>query len=99
MLEITPLAQKKLKAFKEAENTDLPIRIAIMSGASGSPNLGVLPDEATEKDQVQDLDGVQVIIDKELLEYCEEITVDYVKMESSSCSLDGGFKISQKNHL
>lgn len=99
MLEITDLAKTQLKAFKEGENTELPIRIAIMSGAAGKPNLGVMPDEALENDEIQEFDGVQVIIDKGLLEYCKKITVDYVKMESSGCSIDGGFKIHQENHL
>lgn len=99
MLEITELAIERLKEFQANDGKDLPVRIAIMSGASKSPNLGVVTDAVSDKDISYDFDKLTVIVDKGLLEYCVSIHVDFVKVESESCSVDGGFRIKVENSL
>ena len=99
MLEITELAIGRLKEFQAGDTKGLPVRIAIMSGASKSPNLGVVTDAVNDNDVSYDFDELTVIIDKGLLDYCVTIHVDYVKMDSESCSVEGGFRIKVENTL
>ncbi|PID77367.1 MAG: hypothetical protein CSB24_01820 [Deltaproteobacteria bacterium] len=99
MIEITELGLQKLMAFQQEENTSLPIRIALMSGASASPNLGIIPEEAKENDEIYDFNGFKVIIDKNLMAYCEKIVIDWVKTELTGCLVEGGFKITAKNRI
>ena len=70
-----------------------------MSGSSSSPNLGVVCDNEVEADLKYSYDDLEVIIDKSLLEYCETISVDFVKTDTGGCSADGGFKITPKVSL
>ncbi len=99
MIEVTELALHKLIDFWEKEGAEHPVRIALMSGASTSSNLGVISDQIVESDDIYDFDGFKIIIDKSLIEYCENIVIDWVKTDSEKCAVEGGFKISAKNHL
>lgn len=99
MLEMTELAIEKLKAFQKIENKNQPVRIALVSGSSTGPNLGVSCDEQLESDVAFEFDDLLVIIDEPLINYCEKITVDFVKNEAAGCSAEGGFKIVPQNTL
>ncbi len=99
MIEVTELCLEKLKVFQEEENTDKPLRLAIVSGTSSSSNLGFVPDTPTEQDDVYDFEGFKIVIDKKLMEYLELVQIDFVNTEKAGCSVEGGFKILPKNSL
>ncbi len=99
MIEVTELGLERLKVFQEEENSEKPLRLAIVSGASSSSNLGFVPDTPTEQDDVFDFDGFKLVIDKKLMEFLELVQIDFVKTDKSGCSVEGGFKIVAKNNL
>ncbi len=99
MIEVTEVALQKLIVFWEEEGGRLPVRIALMSGAVGSANLGVITDDITEKDESYDFDGFKIIVDKSLITYCQNIVIDWVPTDLKTCAVEGGFKISAKNHI
>lgn len=94
MIEMTELAMEKLKKFQDVEGKEKPVRIALMSGAAQSPKLGVISDDRKDGDDAYNFEGLLVIIDTKLMEYCQSITIDYVKTENEECKVEGGFKIS-----
>lgn len=98
MMNITSEAVQQLKEFKGRKAPDSYVRIGIVSGTTTGPSLGVLVDDKTEKDTVCSFDGLDVIIDSALLNYCQKISVEYVQQESAGCGA-GGFKITPKNSL
>ncbi len=99
MIEVTEDGLEKLKAFQAEENSEKPLRLAIVSGSSSSSNLGFVPDLPTELDDVFDFEGFKLVIDKKLMEFLELVQIDFVKTEKDGCSADGGFKITPKNSL
>lgn len=99
MIEVTEVGLERLKVFQEEEKSDKPLRLAIVSGASSSSNLGFVPDTPTEQDDVFDFDGFKLVIDKKLMAYLEHVEIDFVKTDKAGCSVDGGFKILPKNNL
>ena len=85
MLELTDLAVKKLKEFQEVEGPEQSVRVAIVSGSAKSPNLGIVSDDATEADEVFDFDGLPLIIDKALMEYCKKIEIEIKDYTRGNC--------------
>ncbi len=99
MIEITAEALEQLQAYHESEGGSKPVRLAIMSGASSSPNLGIMVEEKNDKDVSFDFDGFEVIIDQGLLDYCKNIHIEFVSAEGESCSVAGGLKITPEQAL
>ena len=98
MLDISSEAVQQLKEFKERKAPESYVRIGIVSGTSTGSPLGVLVDEKTEKDTLCSFDGLELIIDSALLQYCQKISIEYVQQESAGCGA-GGFKITPQNSL
>ncbi len=98
MLNITKEAVQQLKEFRERRGPDSPVRLGILSGNTSGALLGVVVDEKTDSDKIFSFDGLEVIIDKALLEYCETIEVEYVLQEGGGCG-GGGFKITPRNPI
>jgi Fe-S cluster assembly iron-binding protein IscA len=98
MINISSEAIQMLKEFKERKGPDSYVRIGIVSGTTSGSSLGVVVDEKTEKDTVCSFEGLEVIVDSALLQYCEEISVEYIQQESAACG-GGGFRIVPQNSL
>lgn len=99
MLEISSQAVQQLKELKNRQGPQLSVRIGILSGQVTGSNLGVTMDEASERDQVFTFDGLEVIADRALLEFCKSISVEFVLSDSGGCGSGGGFKIVPQNPL
>lgn len=91
MLEVTEMAGQKLKAYLEENKIKFAVRVAVMNGCGG-PSLGLALDEAKTTDATADWDGVQVIIDNDLLEQCGAVRVDFT--EGSGCGCKSGFSVT-----
>lgn len=91
MLEVTEMAGQKLKKYLAENKIDSAVRVAVMNGCSG-PSLGLALDEAKATDATADRDGVQVIIDNDLLGQCGAVRVDFT--EGSGCGCKSGFSVT-----
>ena len=78
MLEVTALALNNLKAYLEQNNVNSAIRVALMQGGCSGAALGLALDERKENDKSFDEDGLQFLIDKDLLEQCGSVKVDFI---------------------
>jgi len=76
MLDITRPARERIREIVDEEKTLSPIRIMAAGGCVG-PHLGMLFDSARPDDQVFEVEGIQYVIDKDLLSRFQPITVDY----------------------
>jgi iron-sulfur cluster assembly protein len=91
MLYVTETAGQKLKEYLKENKIESAVRVALLGGCSG-PSLGLALDQAKPTDAAVDQDGVQVIVDTELLAQCGEVRVDFV--ESSGCGCSSGFSVT-----
>lgn len=91
MLEVTETAGHKLKEYLTQNKIDSAVRVALMNGCGG-PSLGLALDEAKASDASTDREGVQVLIDNELLTQCGSVRVDYT--EGSGCGCQSGFSVT-----
>lgn len=98
MLNISKEAVQQLIEFKSRRGPDRFVRIGILSGSTSGPSLGVTIDDKGENDEQFSFEGLQLIVDKALLGFCETITVEYVQQKGGSCS-SGGFKLTPKNKV
>ncbi len=99
MLEISSQAIQQLKELKDRQGPNSAVRIGILSGQATGSNLGVTTDITTEKDEIFDFDGLQVIVDKALMAFCKSISIEFVLTEGGGCGSGGGFRITPKNSL
>jgi len=99
MLDISNEAVQQLKELKDRQGPDSSIRIGILSGQAAGAKLGVTTDIANEKDEMFTFDGLEIVVDRALLDYCESITVEFVLIEGGGCGSGGGFKITSQNPL
>lgn len=98
MIDISKEAVQQLKEYKEKNAPDSYIRIGIVSGTTSGASLGVVADDKKDKDTVVNLEGLDVLIDTALLQYCETISIEYIQQDSAACG-SGAFKITPKNRL
>jgi len=98
MIEIDKEAVQQLKNFREPSGSESCVRIGILSGSTSGPMLGVSVDEKTDRDEVFTYDDLEVIIDKALLSYCEEIAVEFVMQEGGGCG-GAGFRITPRKEI
>ncbi|MDR3569554.1 MAG: IscA/HesB family protein [Syntrophobacteraceae bacterium] len=90
MITISEKAQIVLKDyFKEKEIT--PIRVFLHAGGCSGPSLAMVLDEPKDSDDVYDVDGFTILVDKELHQQTRDITVDYV-----SGSMGSGFQLTSE---
>jgi len=99
VLDISKEAVQQLKEFRERSGPESCVRIGILSGSTKGSNLGVSVDVKTDNDVAFSFANFEVIIDKALMEYCEEIQVEYVLQKGGGCSSGGGFRLTPKNKI
>jgi Fe-S cluster assembly iron-binding protein IscA len=96
MLEVSTSALATIRECLLQKDIIPVIRISVMSGSCSGPNLRISLDEEREDDCVFDMDGIKIIVNKELLATCGSIQMDHSELRSTcSCSGGcGGFRIS-----
>ena len=96
MINVTPAAREQILAYF-ADKQIQPVRIFLSSGCGG-PQLAMALDEKTDKDGAYEYEGIQYVMDQELLDQAQPVIVDYsgtgFKLESklelsSGCSSCG----------
>lgn len=70
------------------------IRVAVM----GNSGLGIIVDQAGEKDARFEQDGLPVIIDQGLLDYCKSISITFTTGDGGECGTNG-YIITAENPL
>lgn len=91
MLDITPAAVQAVTEYFRTMAVK-PIRIFITQGCGGQ-QLAMALDEAKPSDAVHEAGGFAFIMDRQLLEQAEPVTIDYADMGfriSSTLELSGG---------
>lgn len=94
MLEVTSIAIGKLTEYIKENNVTSPLRVALMQGGCSGPSLGLALDEKKSDDESFEQENLTFLVDKNLIQQCGNITVDYHDAGSQS-----GFSISSANPL
>ena len=95
MINLTEMAQAKVKGILEQEQASLPnggLRIYVQGGGCSGFSYGMVIDEVTDGDQIFEMGGVKVIVDPMSLRYLEGAEVDY-----KEDLMGGGFAIKNPN--
>jgi iron-sulfur cluster assembly protein len=93
MITLTPVAIAKVKSFIEERKEESGLRIAVVGGGcSGFQYQMTLDKESLSDDEILDLDGLKVFIDKNSLLYLDGTKIDYVDSQDGS-----GFKFDNPN--
>ena len=91
MIEMSDTAHEQLvKYFSDKEPS--PIRVYLASGGCAGPRLSLALDEARDDDEVQDVRGFTVVMDKELFDQAKPVKIEmsYLGFSvSSSLVLEG----------
>lgn len=94
MLTVTEAAQKELKAFFIEKGMEIqPVRIFLNQSGCCGPQMAMALDETRDSDSTFKFDGIQYIVDRELLKQAQPINVDYGTsgfIVSSSLKFDSG---------
>lgn len=94
MITITPEAASKVKELvARDERPDLALRLFVTSGGCSGFSYGMtLDDEVMEDDEVNEVDGVRILVDADSLPYVNGSEIHYVE------SLMGaGFVVNNPN--
>jgi len=93
LITLTPVAIDKVKSIlaEQHENTALRIKV-VSTGCSGFQYRMTLENESGSNDEVLDMDGLKLFIDKESLLYLRGTRVDYVDGDNGA-----GFKFENPN--
>jgi len=89
MLELTGIAAEKIRDYCEQNNVDSAVRVVAMNGCGG-PSLGLALGDRGEDDATVTTDGIEVLIEKELLKVVESVKVDFVEPTGTGCGCSGG---------
>lgn len=92
MIEVTEIAQEKLLEYLNTNNISSSVRIALMQGGCSGPTLGLALDDAKDDDLVKSFDELTVLMEKNLLEVCGSISVDFLESGDRS-----GFRVTSLN--
>jgi iron-sulfur cluster insertion protein len=94
MISVTDKAVAKIKEISEAEGIGhFNIRIRIMGGGCAGFSYDVYyEDKPSDLDEVEQVDGVSIIIDPLSIQYLDGVEIDYVEETLSS-----GFKFNNPN--
>jgi len=100
MLEMTQLANEKLKQYLDQNNLTSAVRVAAMNSCSGQ-SLVLSLDEKKAGDTAIVKGEVELIIDQGLLAQLGSVTVDFVEQKGSGCGCGGGggFSVHSANPL
>ena len=93
MLDLSAKAQEKLTEYIEKNRITAYLRVSIIQSCSG-PSLALSLDEKKKDDEVIEQDGLTFLVEKNLLEHCGEIIIDYVEAGANS-----GFSIQSANPI
>ena len=86
MIQVTEEALTKLEELLRSQGGEhSAIRVAVMGGGSKGPGLGLVVDEAGDQDVCYDVDGIPLIIDRSLMDYCRSITIDFTIGAKGTC--------------
>ena len=102
MLEVSEEALEKLAELLAAQdNGEAAVRIAIMGGGADSPCLGIIVDDIRESDVLIQKGDTPLIIDRNLIEYCRTISIDFKTGSSGRCggSSGSGFIITPEQPI
>lgn len=101
MLEVTPKAMRHLQDVGQIPDTGSAIRIAVMGGGGPHCGLGLIIDTVKEADLIIRKGDHTIVIDKKLMEFCQNITIDFTDGEPDRCdSLSKrGFLLNTDNPL
>ena len=94
MLDVTAQANEKLVEYMKNNNINSALRVALMQGGCSGPSLGLALDEEKPMDECFQKQDLTFLVEKNLLEQCGTITVDFVDAGSRS-----GFSIQSSNPL
>ncbi len=89
MLEVTAQANEKLVAYMKDNSITSSLRIMLMQGGCSGPSLGLALDEEKPLDELFQRQDLTFLVEKNLLQQCGSITVDYIESGSRS-----GFNIN-----
>ena len=100
MLHIKEEAVEHLRDLMSGGSENSGVRIAVMGGAHGT-GLGLIVDEAGEDDLLEVHHEIPIIIDKQLMSYCQSITIGFRKGSDGQCGGEsgGGFLIDAEAPL
>lgn len=76
MINVTKSAQEQVRLYFEGKDV-VPIRIFLNPDGCGGPSLAMALDEKRETDAVFAFDGVEYLMDKDLLEKASPVDVDF----------------------
>ena len=102
MIQVTEEALARLEELLSSQGGELSaIRVAVMGGGATGPGLGLIVDEAGTEDVRYDVDGVALIIDRGLLDYCRSVTIDFTIGSEGKCggASGSGFLIETENPI
>lgn len=91
MISVTESAQKEIKAYFAGKELK-PIRIFLNNGCGG-PQLAMALDEKRSSDSVYEIDGVEYLMDTQLLEDAKPVEIGFSGMGfqlNSSLQLSSG---------
>jgi len=93
MFELTDSAAAKLKEYLETNKISSPVRVSAMNSCSG-PTIGLALDDRQENDTTAVKEGIEVVIDQDLLAELEGVKVDFINEGDQ-----GGFSITTTKPL
>ncbi|OKY74804.1 MAG: hypothetical protein BM485_12860 [Desulfobulbaceae bacterium DB1] len=102
MIELTAVAEKKIKQYLTENNIDSAVRVFAMNGCSG-PSLGLSLDEQKEGDSVTEIGSLRILIRSDLTDMCGKVKIDFIEPSRSGCGCGtgagGGFSLSSERPL
>jgi Fe-S cluster assembly iron-binding protein IscA len=92
MFNATETAVSNLRSYLDVNNIQAGIRITCRHGKRLKPGLGIVFGNANENDRTFELDGVQFVINQELLQKSGGITLDYINQ-----GVERGYSVTPSN--
>lgn len=78
MIHISKEAVNAIKEKYNFDEADKNIRIFIKGFGWGGPKFGITLDGVKENDQIKELDGINIIVEKDLLELYGGFDIDFL---------------------
>jgi len=96
MIEISESATVKIKEMMaEQETPDLFLRLGVKAGGCSGFSYGMgFDDEQSESDQLLDVNGLKVIVDRDSTKYLNGVQIDF-----KESAMGGGFTIDNPNAI
>lgn len=89
MLTVTEKAAEHLHEIAVGHGDGMAVRVAVM-GSGSSSGLGLVADRITGEDLVSIHGDQRVAVDRQLLAYCRQITIDFVEGDPDGCASRAG---------